>query len=135
MKRHALEITAQRGVAANDIDQPHAFAFEQLHAGDFAANQVAFGRDHGLGKELFARPVRQQVCHAVTFGQDARGDEIQIHHTPGDQDQTQGGDFENREWFHAVGACHTIDQQVGRSADQGQRTTQNGRIGQRDQQL
>ncbi len=52
LQDHRLEIAAQRKIAAQHVDQSHAFAFEQAHTQHLAADQVAVGGNHHLGKEL-----------------------------------------------------------------------------------
>ena len=111
----------------------HPVALEQLHAGDFAPDQVGFRRDHGLCKELHPGFIAEQVRHAVAIRQQARRDEAQVDDPPKREDRRQGRHFENRERLQPLRPRDPIDQQVRRGPDQRQTPAQDRGIAQRDQ--
>ena len=111
---HTFEIAPKRGIPAHHVDKPHAVAFEKLDPGDLAPDEVRVRRDHGLGKELHLRPVRQQRRHRVSLRQQPWCNQAEVEHAPDHHDEADGRDFEDRERRQPLRPRHAVHQQVRR---------------------
>ena len=135
LKRHTAQVAAQRLIAPDHVDKAHPLAFEKLHPGHFAPDQVAVRRDHRLGEKLHPRAIRQHIGHAVAHRQQERPEKPQVNRAPDHQDDAKRRDLEDGEGLHALGARDPVHKQVGRGADQGGRAAKNGRVTEWNQKL
>ena len=135
LQGHTRQITPQRLVATHHVNQPHAFAFEQLNVEHFTTNKVRFRWNDRFGKEPHPRTVRQKRCHARAIRQEFRTKNQQISHRPERNHKANGRDLKDRERLHPRLTRHTIDQQVCRGPDQCHRAANDRAIRQWDQQF
>ena len=119
LQLHILQTAPQRAVTAQHVNQPHARAFEQLHARHRPANQIRLRRDHRFGKKFHLWAIRQEIGQTGTSRQQFRGDKPQIEHAPEHQNSAQRCDFEDRKPRQPIGPRNPIDQKIGRGANQG----------------
>ena len=130
-----LHVTAQRGIAAQHVDQAHALAFEQVNVHDRLSDQLGILGDRDLGEKLHPAAVGQQVGHAVTIRQQPFPHQTQIDHPPDDQNKGQRRNLKNPKGFQTGFPCNTVHQQVGRGPDQRAHPAKDRSIRQRNQQL
>ncbi len=135
LQHHRIKVAAQRGIAAQHIDQPHAGPLEEIHIQRTLPDQPRILRQRHLGKEFQLAPVAQEPRHRLPLRQHAAPDKAEIGKAHKHLDQAQGRDLEDRKGRKARIAPDTVHQKVGRGADQRDRTAKDRGIGQGNQKL
>ena len=117
-KDHGAQIAAQRGVAAQHVDHPHAIGAEQVDLEHRAADEARTLGHGDLGEVFHAAPIGQKAAHRLPVGQEPfaeQHDEGPARQRDRDADR---GDFKDGEGRKALFHHHPVDQDVGRGADQ-----------------
>ena len=135
LQDHRVEVAAQRGIAAQHIDQPHAGPLEKVHIQRPLPDQPRILGQRDLGEEFQLAPVAQQPRHRLPLRQHATPNKAEIGEAHKHLDQAQRGDLEDRKGRKARIAPDTIHQKVGRGPDQRDRAAKDRGIGQWHQEL
>jgi hypothetical protein len=133
LKRHRAQRAAQRLVAAQHVDHPHAVALEQRRLQRLLTDHRRVLRDRDLGHELHRLALAQTVGQRAPVRQQPPPEQRQVDQARQRHRQPDAGDLEHAERRHARAPRHAVHQKVGRGADHGAHPAKYRSIGQRDQ--
>lgn len=135
LQHHGLQIAAQRQIAAQHVDHPHARTFELLHLQHRSADQHGIFGDRHFGEVFHAFAIAQHRGHRLPVGQQAAREQRQIQPARQCHGDAQRRNFEQAEMLQPRLCSRSVNQNIGRGADQRDHPAQYGHMAQRDQQF
>ncbi len=135
LQREIMLRTAEQRGAAIDLEHLQAAAPVEVGLADALADHRRALRHPQFGHEGAVQARAQQLGKGIALGQQALAQRQHVDHADHRKNQRRTGDLEHAERLEPGLARDAIDQDVGRSTDHGQRAAENGRVGQRNQQL
>lgn len=129
------QVLALRPACALQGDEPDAGLVQHLDLTQPSANEARPLRDGQFGqKESFSTLIRE-LCRTHARGQKNTCQEEHGRRANQGSNDAHRSNLENLESRQSVASCHTVDQEIGRRADQRACSPKNRCVGQRDEQL